>query len=196
MGSSFEKILHPEEVGVSALTYLVLIVSIAVKLWQGMFNRNLGKRISSEALQATAADSLNDVFSTGAGAAEHVGLPVHRHPHRRLVGMLVAIFITVSASNSSWKPAARCWARHLTRRWSRSWRKRSPPTTGSSASTTCRYTTTVRPRLCHRPRRGARQPRHSGQPRHHRQHRAGGRPRDEPQPGHPHGPGWSPTTSG
>ena len=50
MGSSFEKILHPEEVGVSALTYLVLIVSIAVKLWQGMFNRNLGKRISSEAL--------------------------------------------------------------------------------------------------------------------------------------------------
>ena len=40
MGSSLEKILHPEEVGVSALTYLVLIVSIAVKLWQGMFNRN------------------------------------------------------------------------------------------------------------------------------------------------------------
>ena len=35
MGSSFEKILHPEEVGVSALTYLVLIVSIAVNSGRG-----------------------------------------------------------------------------------------------------------------------------------------------------------------
>ena len=96
MGSSFEKILHPEEVGVSALTYLVLIVSIAVKLWQGMFNRNLGKRISSEALQATAADSLNDVFSTGAVLLSTLGSQFPAIPIDGWVGMLVAIFITVS----------------------------------------------------------------------------------------------------
>lgn len=96
MGSSFEKILHPEEVGVSALTYLVLIVSIAVKLWQGMFNRNLGKRISSEALQATAADSLNDVFSTGAVLLSTLAYQFTAIPIDGWVGMLVAIFITVS----------------------------------------------------------------------------------------------------
>lgn len=96
MGSSFEKILHPEEVGVSALTYLVLIVSIAVKLWQGMFNRNLGKRISSEALQATAADSLNDVFSTGAVLLSTLVYQSTAIPIDGWVGMLVAIFITVS----------------------------------------------------------------------------------------------------
>ncbi len=96
MGSSFEKILHPEEVGVSALTYLVLIVSIAVKLWQGMFNRNLGKRISSEALQATAADSLNDVFSTGAVLLSTLVYQFTAIPIDGWVGMLVAIFITVS----------------------------------------------------------------------------------------------------
>lgn len=96
MGSSFEKILHPEEVGVSALTYLVLIVSIAVKLWQGMFNRNLGKRISSEALQATAADSLNDVFSTGAVLLSTLVYQFTAVPIDGWVGMLVAIFITVS----------------------------------------------------------------------------------------------------
>ena len=96
MGSSFEKILHPEEVGVSALTYLVLIVSIAVKLWQGMFNRNLGKRISSEALQATAADSLNDVFSTGAVLLSTLVYQLTAIPIDGWVGMLVAIFITVS----------------------------------------------------------------------------------------------------
>ena len=96
MGSSFEKILHPEEVGVSALTYLVLIVSIAVKLWQGMFNLNLGKRISSEALQATAADSLNDVFSTGAVLLSTLVYQFTAIPIDGWVGMLVAIFITVS----------------------------------------------------------------------------------------------------
>ena len=96
MGSSFEKILHPEEVGVSALTYLVLIVSIAVKLWQGMFNRNLGKRFSSEALQATAADSLNDVFSTGAVLLSTLVYQFTAIPIDGWVGMLVAIFITVS----------------------------------------------------------------------------------------------------
>ena len=96
MGSSFEKILHPEEVGVSALTYLVLIVSIAVKLWQGMFNRNLGKRISSEALQATAADSLNDVFSTGAVLLSTLVYQFTAIPIDGWVCMLVAIFITVS----------------------------------------------------------------------------------------------------
>ena len=96
MGSSFEKILHPEEVGVSALTYLVLLVSIAVKLWQGMFNRNLGKRISSEALQATAADSLNDVFSTGAVLLSTLVYQFTAIPIDGWVGMLVAIFITVS----------------------------------------------------------------------------------------------------
>ena len=96
MGSSFEKILHPEEVGVSALTYLVLIVSIAVKLWQGMFNRNLGKRISSEALQATAADSLNDVFSPGAVLLSTLVYQFTAIPIDGWVGMLVAIFITVS----------------------------------------------------------------------------------------------------
>ena len=96
MGSSFEKILHPEEVGVSALTYLVLIVSIAVKLWQGMFNRSLGKRISSEALQATAADSLNDVFSTGAVLLSTLVYQFTASPIDGWVGMLVAIFITVS----------------------------------------------------------------------------------------------------
>ena len=99
MGSSFEKILHPEEVGVSALTYLVLIVSIAVKLWQGMFNRNLGKRISSEALQATAADSLNDVFSTGAVLLSTLVYQFTAIPIDGWVGMLVAIFITVSGVN-------------------------------------------------------------------------------------------------
>ena len=45
---------------------IVLVLSIAVKLWMSLFNTKLGKKINSAALLATAADSRNDVISTGA----------------------------------------------------------------------------------------------------------------------------------
>ena len=60
------KVLHPEPVGFSLLTVGVLCASIAVKLWLSRFNRAVGGAIGSETLLATAADSRNDVISTGA----------------------------------------------------------------------------------------------------------------------------------
>ena len=44
----------------------VLLVSVGVKLWMYGFNRDLGQRIGSTALLATAADSRNDCIATGA----------------------------------------------------------------------------------------------------------------------------------
>ena len=64
--SSVEKILHPAAVVFSALTVGILVVSIGVKLWMARFNRDLGKRIGSDALLAAAADSRNDCIATGA----------------------------------------------------------------------------------------------------------------------------------
>ena len=63
---SFLKVLHPTPVTLSALTIAVLVVSILVKLWMSSFNRTVGRTIGSETLIATAADSRNDVLSTGA----------------------------------------------------------------------------------------------------------------------------------
>ena len=63
---SFLKVLHPTPVTLSALTIAVLVVSILVKLWMSSFNRTIGRTIGSETLIATAADSRNDVLSTGA----------------------------------------------------------------------------------------------------------------------------------
>ena len=96
IGSSFEKILHPETVTVSYLTYAVLIISILTKLWQGIFNRTVGKRIDSDALQATAADSLNDVFATSAVLISAVVYHFTSIPIDGWMGMAVAIFITIS----------------------------------------------------------------------------------------------------
>ena len=60
------KVLHPTPVAFSWLSIGVLAASILVKLWLSGFNRAVGKKIDSETLMATAADSRNDVLTTGA----------------------------------------------------------------------------------------------------------------------------------
>ena len=60
------KVLHPTPVVFSWLSIGVLAASILVKLWLSGFNRTVGKKINSETLMATAADSRNDVLTTGA----------------------------------------------------------------------------------------------------------------------------------
>ena len=64
--TGISKIFNPEQIEFSPLTALVLIISILVKLWMAYFNNNLGKRIKSNTLIATAQDSRNDVISTSA----------------------------------------------------------------------------------------------------------------------------------
>ena len=63
---SVNQVFHPTDVAVSALTLVILGVSVAVKLWLSFFNRKLAKRIHSSVMKATAADSLSDAASTGA----------------------------------------------------------------------------------------------------------------------------------
>lgn len=62
--SGVRKILSPEPVEFGILPAAVLIVSSGLKLWMMLFNTKLGRRISSGALLATAADSRGDVISS------------------------------------------------------------------------------------------------------------------------------------
>ncbi len=64
--TSVEKIINPKAVVFTLPALIVLIGSIAVKLWLSFFNRRLGKHIESGTLLATAADSRNDVIATSA----------------------------------------------------------------------------------------------------------------------------------
>ena len=94
--SSLEKIFHPEAISFGLIPGLILVVSILVKLWMASFNRALGKRIDSETLAATAADSRNDVITTAAVLAASLielltGLKVDG-----FMGLAVALFILYS----------------------------------------------------------------------------------------------------
>jgi len=62
--SSFEKVLHPTETTVTPLVMGILVVSILVKLYMWSYNRRIGRKIDSPAMEATAADSLGDAAAT------------------------------------------------------------------------------------------------------------------------------------
>ena len=64
--SSFDKIIHPEAADFSVISIVILGLSILLKLWMFFFNRKVGKIIDSTTLEATAADSRNDVLMTSA----------------------------------------------------------------------------------------------------------------------------------
>lgn len=82
---------------------VILAVSVAVKLWLFIFNRKIGKKIDSEALIATAKDSLNDAVATGVilisvGISSVFSLPFNVDA---VMGCAVALFILWSGISSA-----------------------------------------------------------------------------------------------
>ena len=95
--SSVDKVLHPEEVTFSLLALGILAASVCVKLYMWFYNRRIGKKIKSAAMEATAMDSLSDTAATAAVLlamliGRWTGLAVDGY-----VGVVVALFILFSA---------------------------------------------------------------------------------------------------
>ena len=62
--SSLDKILNPTPLSFGALSVIILICSVLIKFWMFLFNRKVSKKIDSDAVKATASDSLNDAIVT------------------------------------------------------------------------------------------------------------------------------------
>lgn len=62
--SSIDKIRTPEPIECSPIIILVLAASILVKIYMYTYNRGIGHKIDSTAMQATAGDSLSDTAAT------------------------------------------------------------------------------------------------------------------------------------
>lgn len=99
--SSIEKIFHPTPVTFSWAALGVLAASILVKLWMWNFNRALGKRISSAALEATASDSFNDAIATTAVLLGTIAGQFIAGPVDGVLGLAVAVFIFVAGINAA-----------------------------------------------------------------------------------------------
>lgn len=62
--NSIQRIMNPTPLNTNALVFILLIISVIVKLAQGYFYKQVGSKIHSNAIGAAAQDSLNDVYTT------------------------------------------------------------------------------------------------------------------------------------
>ena len=94
--SSVEKLINPEPIEFSFTAVWVLCASILVKLFMMLFNLKMGRRINSNALLATAADSRNDVMTPSAVLAASIVEHFYDVRIDGVMGIAVSLFILYS----------------------------------------------------------------------------------------------------
>ena len=94
--SSVQKLIDPEPIEFSFTAVWVLCASILVKLFMMLFNLKMGRRINSNALLATAADSRNDVMTTSAVLAASIVEHFYDVRIDGVMGIAVSLFILYS----------------------------------------------------------------------------------------------------
>ena len=97
--SAFDKILHPEALSFSAVSVVILCLSVLIKLWLGLFNRRLGKRINSSVMKATSADAMGDVLTTSATIAALLVYRIFDLNVDGIVGVAVALVVVLAGVN-------------------------------------------------------------------------------------------------
>lgn len=94
--SSFNRILHPVKVNFLIISFLLIIISIFIKIWLCRFNKTIGVRINSTALKASSFDALSDVFVSSTTALSFILSKWTSLPIDGYIGLLVSLFILYS----------------------------------------------------------------------------------------------------
>lgn len=97
--SSIGKIKNPEEVVFSIPAVIVLLLSIGGKLWLAVFNKYLGKKIDSAAMQAVATDSIGDITATSVTLIALILSLFTDLPIDGYMGIVVSLFILYAGFN-------------------------------------------------------------------------------------------------
>ncbi|WP_024614052.1 cation diffusion facilitator family transporter [Clostridium sp. Ade.TY] len=94
--TSFDRIMNPQLIKFEWIPFLLLVVSIFLKLWLSFFNKFIGNKIDSTALKAASVDALGDVFTSSCVAISLLAAKFTSIPIDGYVGILVALFIIYS----------------------------------------------------------------------------------------------------
>lgn len=94
--SSVDRIINPQPIVFKWISFILLVISISLKIWLSAFNRKLGNKISSAALKATATDALGDVFTTSVVALSLVLSLITDYPIDGYIGVIVSLLILYS----------------------------------------------------------------------------------------------------
>lgn len=93
---SFDRILHPAEINFMLIPFILILVSIGIKIWLSKFNKFVAKSINSSALKASSFDAFADVIISSTTAlslflSQWISFPLDSY-----LGVLVALFILYS----------------------------------------------------------------------------------------------------
>lgn len=91
--TSVDKIINPQDLNFNIISIIILLISIIVKLWLSIFNKDLGKRINSTAMEATSMDSLGDVLATSATIISVLVFAIAKVNIDGYIGVLVAFIV-------------------------------------------------------------------------------------------------------
>lgn len=97
--TSFQKIFNPEKLNFNPILIVILILSVLIKVWMFFYNRYMGNEINSGILNATAFDSLNDVYATGAVILSTILSLFTTLPIDAILGVGVSVLILFAGYN-------------------------------------------------------------------------------------------------
>ncbi|EYE89381.1 cation diffusion facilitator family transporter [Fervidicella metallireducens AeB] len=96
---SYDRIKNPSPLVFDYISFIVLIISVFTKVWLGMFNKVLSRKISSGTLNATSFDSFSDVIITSTVALSLVASKYTTFPIDGYSGIIVSLFILFAGYN-------------------------------------------------------------------------------------------------
>lgn len=96
MKSSVQKIITPEPVEFKWVSLIILILSILCKLWLGVFNKTLGKKINSAPMMAVMKDSFSDCLATSVATISIIMSAFSKINVDGYLGVIVAVFIFIA----------------------------------------------------------------------------------------------------
>lgn len=91
--SSFNRIMNPEEVLFETVPFILMLLSILIKIWLSRFNKTIGNKINSSALKASSFDALGDVITSSVVAFSLLLSLWTSFPLDGYIGILVALLI-------------------------------------------------------------------------------------------------------
>ena len=94
--SSFERIINPTPVTFQLVPFMLIFISIFLKVWLSRFNKFVGEKIDSTALKASSVDALGDVFTSTCVSISFLAANFTTFPIDGYIGMVVALFIVYS----------------------------------------------------------------------------------------------------
>ena len=97
---SILKIINPKELNLSIIVYIILVVSILLKIVQMYVYNNYSKKINSKTLKALSIDTRNDILSTSVILIAMIVMNIFNINIDGILGLIVSLFVIYSSVNA------------------------------------------------------------------------------------------------